>query len=224
MAKFKVRERAISLRKQLKSYSQIKKILGVSKSSLSLWLQNYPLPKWRIRELRDNNEQRIEKFRLTMQAKKQARLDTVYIKQRKLLLPLTKRDLLIAGLFLYWGEGDKKKNYQIAVSNTDPSVILFIRYWLEKVFKVPRHRMYIRLHLYNDMNIRRETNFWRQILKLPLSQFRKPYIKEGNAARINYKGGYGHGTCNLIVGGVNLRERILMSIKCIQDSVKNKGA
>ncbi|MEK7090172.1 MAG: helix-turn-helix domain-containing protein, partial [Patescibacteria group bacterium] len=69
MAKFKVRERAISLRKQLKSYSQIKKILGVSKSSLSLWLQNYPLPKWRIRELRDNNEQRIEKFRLTMQAK-----------------------------------------------------------------------------------------------------------------------------------------------------------
>ena len=65
-----VRERikAIKLRKEGRSYSQIKKELRVSKSSLSLWLRQYPLSEKRLRELRDFNEQRIERFRNTITA------------------------------------------------------------------------------------------------------------------------------------------------------------
>ena len=70
MARFRDHAKALILRKQGKSYSQIKTILKVSKSTLSLWLRDYPLSRQRIRELRDWSEQRIEKCRETKRKKK----------------------------------------------------------------------------------------------------------------------------------------------------------
>jgi len=43
MARFQDKEKALALRKQEMSYSQIKSILGISKSTLSSWLRDYPL-------------------------------------------------------------------------------------------------------------------------------------------------------------------------------------
>ena len=71
MARFKDHQKALDLRKQGMSYTQIKKTLKVGKSTLSVWLRKYPLSKERIKELRNNNERRIEKFRETMKQKKQ---------------------------------------------------------------------------------------------------------------------------------------------------------
>jgi len=51
MARIQDREKAIALRKQEMSYSQIKKVLGVSKSTLSYWLKDFPLSKERVEEL-----------------------------------------------------------------------------------------------------------------------------------------------------------------------------
>ena len=62
MARVKDRQRALELRLQGRSYSQIKKELGVSKSTLSEWLRQYPLTQERIRQLQKegNNEAKIE--------------------------------------------------------------------------------------------------------------------------------------------------------------------
>lgn len=211
------------MRQQGKSYSQIKSIVGVSKSTLSLWLRDYPLAEWRIRELRDHNQQRIEQFRKTMMSKKSSRLNTVYEKQSKLILPLTKRDLLVAGLFLYWGEGEKAREAQIGISNTDPAVPRFFIYWLMRCFGVPKEKLRVRLQLYSDMSIIEKTKYWSETLNIPLFQFQKPYVKKNLSSGINYKGGFGHGTCNILVGDVRLYEKILMSLKCIRDFINNKG-
>ena len=58
MALKEKRAEALILRKQELSYSEIKKRLNVSKSTLSLWLRNYPLSKEKINELRGNNEKK----------------------------------------------------------------------------------------------------------------------------------------------------------------------
>ncbi|MFA4871697.1 MAG: helix-turn-helix domain-containing protein [Patescibacteria group bacterium] len=217
MARFKDREKALALRKQEMSYSQIKKILGVSKSTLSLWLRDYPLSKQRIRELRDCNEQRIERYRETRRKTREKRLKETYDIQKKLLLPLTKRELFIAGLFLYLGEGTKYRIFGLSVSNTDPSVIKFFIYWLNKILSVPKEKINVQLQLYNDMDIQKEINYWSTILKIPLKQFSKPYIKETSSKRINHKGSFGHGTCNVRINDVRLGEKIIMSIKTISD-------
>ena len=72
------------------------------------------------------------------------------------------------------------------------------------------------MHLYADMNERIEMDFWSSKLGLPLTQFKKPYIKKTTLRGLTYKT-FGHGTCNLIVGGRDLTERVLMGIKVIAD-------
>jgi predicted transcriptional regulator len=217
MARLKDREKALALRKEQMSYSQIKKILGISKSTLSEWLKNYPLSKERIKELRDCNEQRIERFRETMRKKRERRLGEVYESQKKIVLPLSDREFFFAGLMLYWGEGTKYRMTGLSVSNTDPSIIRFFIYWLEKSLFVPKIKMRVQLHLYNDMDAKKEIKYWSELIEIPISQFTRPYIKNTSLSRINHKGGFGHGTCNVKIGSVALSEKIMMSLKAISD-------
>lgn len=217
MARFKDHEKAIELRKQEMSYSQIKKALNVPKSTLSAWLRELPLTKERIRELRDRNELKIEKFRETMRQKKNKRLNEVYLEQKKLVLPLSKRDILIGGLFLYWGEGTKSHVADLAVTNTDPSMLKFFMKWLKTCFGIPKTLLKVQLHLYKDMDIKKEINFWSTTLNILTQQFIRPYIKHSFLKDINHKGGFGHGTCSIYIGNARLTEKVLMAIKTITD-------
>lgn len=223
MARLKDRHRALKLRKQGKSYSQIKSILGVSKSTLSTWLKDYPLSERRIRELRDRNETRIERFRQTMQKKRENRWQSIYTEQSEQWLPLSKRELYLAGIFLYWGEGRKGLEGQISITNTDPEVIKFALYWLTKILNISKKKIAVYLHLYQDMNIKKEISFWAKQLGIPNKQFRKPYIKESLRANINHSG-YGHGTCKIQVGNVRLKEKMIFSLKAIADYYNKMGA
>src|SRR3989344_1484597 len=150
MSRTKEHNTAIRLRKRGFSYSQIKEQLGISKSTLSGWLKDYPLSRKRINELRAWNERRIEKFRETMRAKREKRLRDVYLAQEKKLLPLSKRELYLTGLFLYLGEGTKTKPYEASLSNSNPDVILFFMYWLLHICNIKKKKIKIKLHLYRD--------------------------------------------------------------------------
>ncbi len=172
------KQKALKLRKLGHSYSQIKNSVSVSKSTLSLWLKEFPLSKSQIDLLRGKNPQRIERFRNTMKAKKD-------------------NEEQIAGLYLYWGEGTKTASCTVAVTNTDPDVLRFFLKWLD-LFGVDTSKLRVVLHLYKDMDIQKETKFWSLYLKIPLSQFRKPYIKNTRFCDITYRSGFGHGTCSVL--------------------------
>lgn len=222
MARAKDREIAITLRKSGMSYSQIKNTLGVGKGTLSAWLKDFPLSEERINQLLWKNEKRIERYRETRRQTKQKRLDKFYLEEKRKIFPLTERDIFIAGLFLYWGEGAKTMSKEVSVSNTDPSMINFFLDWSYKYLKVPKEKIYICLHLYNDMDISKEISFWSKKLNIPKNQFRKSYIKKTYLKDITYKRGFGHGTCNARINDARLSERVLMSIKSISDEYVNE--
>ena len=220
MAKFKERELALQLRMgKGMSYSQIKERLRVSKSSLSIWLRDYPLSRERINELRAWSEKRIERFRDTMRRKKEARLNEAYFVQKKQLLPLTNNELFIAGLFLYAGEGSKTSFGEVSLSNTNPAIVKFFLYWLTKILYIPKDKIKIKLHLYRDMDKDKEERYWMGAIGLRKKHFKNPYIKASSSKRISYRGGFGHGTCNVIVRDTRLFEKIIMGIKVIMDDV-----
>ena len=217
MARTQDKQKAIDLRLKGYSYSQIKSELKISKGTLSGWLKNYPLSEERIKELTGKNEKRIENYRKTRQRQREEIFKKIYSEEKAKIFPLSKRDLFIAGLFLYWGEGAKTKDAEVSLSNTYPIMTKFFIYWLENSLKIGRPKIKIRLHLYQDMNIEEEINFWAKTLNINKPQFGKPYIKNTNKSAITYKNGFGHGTCNIIVGNVILMRRILMGLKTIQD-------
>lgn len=217
MARKKDKQKAIAMRKKGMSYSQIKEKLGISKSTLSGWLYNMPLSEKRIRELRADNPVRIERYRNTMRAKKEARLKEVYKKVSKDIGNLSKRDLFLAGLFLYWAEGSKTTRGTVGLTNTNPTMLKFYINWL-KLFGYSKKDFSVHLHLYSDMNIKRQEKYWSRELDIPLSQFRKSYIKKTLLTSITYHNGFGQGTCTVMILNARFYEKVLMGLKYIQDS------
>lgn len=217
MTKIILRRKVIELRKQGKSYSDILKIVKVSKSSISLWLRDVPLTEKQKSKLNDRRKRAVETYRETMKNKRNKRLFNYYIEQKNKLVPLTEREIYIAGLFLYLGEGNKVSRNSIVITNTDPSVIKFSLYFLLKSLKISKEKIRVQLHLYSDMSIEEEIDYWVNELRVKKANFAKPYIKKSLRTDIDQKG-WGHGTCSLVVHNTHLKENILMAIRAIIDT------
>ncbi len=106
--KTNLRKRAIRLRKNGWSYNIIRDRLGVSKSTLSLWLRDIPyVPNEAVRKrIRNGPAKAAEVFN------RRQRKRTAIIKQEAAeeIGVLSKRDLFILGVGLYIGEGGKSKS------------------------------------------------------------------------------------------------------------------
>ncbi len=85
MTKVILKRKVVELRKQGKSYSDILKIIKVSKSSLSLWLKDVPLTPTQKSGLADRRKRAVETYRATMKLKHQNKLDAYYDDQAKKL-------------------------------------------------------------------------------------------------------------------------------------------
>jgi len=215
------RQRAIELRKKGKTYGQIKKALNLSKSTLSDWLSDYPLSKQQLvllkKETGKNKSLGIEKTIITKRRKREERLGNIYKNEKKRWLSLSSKELELAGLFLYWGEGKKNLRSSLAINNTDPKVVKFALHWMTRALKIPKNKIKVELHLYSDMDVAKEISFWVNELRVPKAQFYKPHIKTSTRIAINQKG-FGHGTCGVIVNDVRLKEKVIMGIKAIADT------
>ncbi len=223
----KLRQKAVDLRltKQL-SYSEIKKRLGVSKSTLSYWLQEYPLTAEKILELRrkgwQKGEASREKYRLTMRKKQETDDNHVYQKCATFFRENITADMLyVAGLMLYWGEGDKRNKYRIVVANSDPHLLKFFVSWAIKFLKVDAKDFRVQLHLYANMAIPEEEKFWRSQLRLPMSQFYKTQVRKVGKNTYSYKGSLRHGTGSVFLLGVEHKRKIMMAIKAFLDITSN---
>lgn len=221
MTKLFEKRKVIELRKTGKSYSEIKKIINVSKSSLSLWLRDVVLTEDQILGLKEKKLRAVERYKKSMRIRKETRLEGYYKIQKKILLPFSNKEELVAGLFLYWGEGNKVNSSSISVSNTDPSVIKYAFYWMKNCLNIPKSKIFVLLHLYKDMDVEKETHFWSKELGIGRSQFKRPYIKNSLRADIDQKG-FGHGTCNLWAYKTEIKENIMMAIKAISDDYARK--
>ncbi len=210
------KNKAIKMRESGMSYSQIKSELGVSKSTLSLWLRDLPLSDARLRELRDFNQVRIEKTRLKKQQKQSMRLDSVANKASVDIGTISNRELLIAGFFLYWAEGSKSMNASIALTNTNPQMILFFIEWM-RIMGVSKGLLRVSLQLYSDMDPEKQLSYWSKKLRIDRSQFYNPRIKKSAHASITYTNGFGQGTCTVTFGSKKMKDLVMMGIKRLED-------
>ena len=102
-----------------------------------------------------------------------------------------------------------------ALSNTDPAMIRFFIRWLESL-GVPKNRLRVYVHLYSDMDVQQELRYWSKNLGLPLSSFRKPYVKTSKRNGLSYPQKFTHGTCNLLYGNRDVSEYVRMALDYIR--------
>lgn len=227
--KKQLRQLAVQLRiSQNLSYSEIKGRLGVPKSTLSYWLKNLPLEESKIKELQKagwkKSEASRERYRNTMKEKRLAKDQVVYENYDKMFCNLSNQAAFVAGLMLYLAEGSKNDYTKIVLANTDYKIIQFFISWLIEFLQVKKEKIKIQLHLYNNMDLEKEQNFWQNRLELEKTQFYKTQVRELKASSFTYKDSKRHGTCSVYVLGVEKKRQVTMAIKAFLDNyLKNKG-
>lgn len=164
--------RARELRAQAWTLQEIADELGVAKSSVSLWVRDVkftPRP-------RDPSAAR-RRAPNALQRRKQAEIDELLDAGRRRVGQLSDRDLLIAGIALYAGEGSKRDG-QVNFANSDARQVSFFCQWLRRFFDIDESRMRVWLYLHAHLDLDAAIQFWSAVTAIPPSQFGKPYRAE----------------------------------------------
>ena len=215
MKSWQKKELVRNLRNHGLSYREIglKTPFIISKSTISDWCEDIELTaqqKNRLDRLFKDGSYRGRlagsKVTQVRRAKEVADIREVAISE---ISPLTENEFKIAGLMLYWAEGNKKN--KVGVCNSDPELIQFMMQWFRKVCLVPEEKFKIYLNIHSGQDESEIKRFWSSVIVLPISQFGKSYIKKewsGYRKNILYKG-----TIKIEICNKNLLHRILGWIK-----------
>jgi hypothetical protein len=109
-AKDDLRDQARELRTQGLSYNEIVAQLGVSKSSVSLWVRDIPCPERFAYVHNERRQEGLRKFNEARTARQAAETEAAAAE----IGELTDREVLIAGAIAYWCEGTKNKPHRMA--------------------------------------------------------------------------------------------------------------
>ncbi len=175
MAKFEKRQEARKLRREGWSIKAITNHLGVSKSSVSAWCSDLELTKKQREILTKNAIAAGNKGRMLgtemNKRKKQESIDLFKQQGLKDIGSLSRREFLIAGVALYWGEGSKKS--KMSFVNSDPQLVLFMFNWFQELMNIQKGDFMPRIFI-NEMHRPRANkilSFWSDLLGLPKEQF-----------------------------------------------------
>ncbi len=190
MAKSKEKNKALELRQKGESIKDIAKKLKIAKSTISYWCRDIKLTPEQIERLhkkmiKGSYKGRIKGARMQYERrlKKIKELKKKGIEQ---IGKLSNRDLLIAGIALYWGEGSKKIRC-LRFNNSDPDIIQFMIKFLKKVFNVDKNRLtaYIGINRIHKNRVKEVENYWSRITKIPRDQFTKTTLIKSKSKK-NY--------------------------------------
>ncbi|MFA7676303.1 MAG: hypothetical protein WCY28_02770 [Candidatus Shapirobacteria bacterium] len=217
MTKENLKNKAIQLRKNGNSYSEILKYIPVAKSTLSLWLRSVNLSKRQKQTLtlkklqaawRGGEAKKINRIKKSKKIIEQAKME---------IGKITDRDAWLAGIMLYWAEGSKQKETNVSApvkfSNSDPIMLSFFIMWLKKYLKVSDNELVFEMFIHENHKEKKIDfiNYWSKILDYPVSKFDRIYYKRHNlkTKRKNIGENY-HGQLAIMVKrSTNLNRRII---------------
>jgi hypothetical protein len=184
--KNELKGRAITLRKEGLTYKDILSEVAVSKSTLSLWLRDIQLTSLGSRRLSERRHVAQLKGGASRRKQRIEKTSSIVAASKTQVGSLSVRELWLIGLALYWAEGSKEKPYSTAsgiiFSNSDPAMIRFFVYWLQKCCRVPKSRIYAHLyiHEYQRNSVRQAKRYWTQQGALSTDQITGVYFKKHN--------------------------------------------
>ena len=184
--KVDLKDKAVNLRWKGLIYSEILKEVPVAKSTLSLWLRDVGLSKRQIQKI---TERKIRAAHKGGEVRKRARLflsQKIKEEAAKEITSMSKRELWLMGVMLYWAEGSKEKENNpglgVQFTNSDPYMIrLFIK-WLVEICEINRNDIILELYIHENHrdNIPRAVNHWAKFTEFPKNSFQHIYFKKGN--------------------------------------------
>lgn len=178
-AKVKEREIAVSLRKRGLTVDEIALELGVSKSSVSLWVRNLQIGSVAQKRL---DARRKRARGMAVERKREIVKDAIeaHHKSAKGLLPvepISIADAKILCALIYWCEGTKSERSGMRFTNSDPELINFFLKLLRKSFDIDESKFRVCIHLHGYHDEEKQIQFWSKASNIGRQQFIKSYRK-----------------------------------------------
>ena len=183
-AKDDLRAQARALRAQGHDYKEIADHLGVSKSSVSLWVRDLPVPpRLSYEEIRRRAAEGAHRYWAVEREIREARRVSECAVAAAEIGDLTDREILVAGAVTYWCEGVKNKphrrNDRVVFINSDPALITFFLRFLDAA-GVTRDDLIFRVYIHENADAEAAQQFWLDLANTRPNQFRRPVLKRHN--------------------------------------------
>jgi predicted transcriptional regulator len=169
---------------RLKGYSvkELHKMLGVSKSSISKWIQGVEISEKAQARLRKNytNGQLASMKTIKEKTKQKNIIADDFAKQTLNNVNLSDDIILLFCAMIYQCEGSKSINDSITFTNSDSNLIRNFLFLFRKSFKLDESKFRIVMHLHDYHNEKAQMKYWSDITNIPNNQFLKTYNKPTN--------------------------------------------
>jgi hypothetical protein len=174
---------ALRLRKEGKSYSEIRRTVDVPKSTLTFWFKNLKLEEEKLKNIQQRGDElfnkRIEKINFEIERLKKE--SSAAIKS------ISKRELWLMGIILYWRErlGDYDIKNGVRFSSDDPHRMRLFTKWLNDIGNIKDEELLFDIFLkikkgsktkLDSVRASRARIYWSKILGFPIDQFSRVYV------------------------------------------------
>lgn len=182
-AKDELRAHALALRLEGKSYNDIRAQVGVSKSTLSLWLRDVPLTDEHRKALMASRGAASAGRANALRARNERRSRAIIDTARSEITDVSDRELFIAGIVAYWAEGTKNKpwgrHHQATFVNSDPGMIRLFLAWL-RLLGVGNDRLVFRVAIHESADSTTAIQHWSRIVGTSPHEFQRTSLKRDN--------------------------------------------
>lgn len=203
-AKDDLRQRAVTLRGQGWTVTDIALELGVAKSTAWRWVRHLPLDgdSERAQRKRAHSKLMTDALWSARRTARDERRAGIIAGAVSSVGALTARELVLIGAVLYWCEGTKAKpwraaDYQVTFINSDPMLLaLFLRF-LEAV-GVQRGQLTYRVSIHESADADSAAEWWATKLGLPRDRFKRATLKRHRPVTNRKNVGDGYHGCLIV--------------------------
>ena len=202
--KLEERRRARELRAAAWTLREIADELGVAKSSVSVWTRDVRFdPASRRSAVTDRRPRGSDH---PLRRRKLAEIERLRREGSQRIGALDERDLLLAGLGLYAGDGSKRGG-EVRFVNSDPRMVALFCVWLRRFHEIDEARLRVRLYLHEGLDLAAAEGFWSSVTGVPRTQFTKPYRANPDPTIRHTK--HRHGGAHVVYGCAQTHRRIM---------------
>lgn len=208
---FDNKNKAINLRQQGLSITEIEKLLLIPRSTLSGWFKNVGLSEAHKLRLKQNSDLALIKARVKAsawhRAQKEIRLQKAKDDAEAVIKNIDITDDLVelAAAMLYLGEGAKKNT--TAIGNSNPLILKFFIAVLKKKYNITSEQIRCELHLRADQNPDEIKKYWQEELGLALTSFRTVVFDQRTTGRPTYP--EYKGVCIINCGNIAIQRKLI---------------
>ena len=217
----KDKEIAIKMRREGKSYREIRDSLKVPVSTLSNWFGEIGWSKEVAKKLAERARKQHTVRIMELNRIRGLHLAQAYAEARSEAKEefeiLKYNPLFIAGIMLYWGEGDKATKNQVRLANTDPEVIELFVFFLLRTCNIPKEKIGVSILTYPDIDDQENRLYWSKVSGVEQERFLKSILIQGRHKTRRL----GHGVCSIFVSNTYFKVKMLEWLKLLPRELMN---